>query len=291
MRLINTTTLELHTFYNRTIPRYATLSHCWAEDEVSLEDFNAGARDKAGIRSGLAWVDTCCIDKSSSAELSESINSMYVWYQKSVASYVFLEDVDIEGAGWMQDFADARWFTRGWTLQEPLAPLSVRFFDKNLQFIDTREGLAKDISRITRIPETLLCGMWSEYRTTSVACRMSWASHWQTTREEDMAYCLLGLFDVNMPLLYGEGKKAFRRLQEHIISSSTDDSVFAWISSEASDEVIHGDGLLACAPKDFAHSGNIVSLVSTARPPTTVTNKGVQVHYAITGKHDLRLTL
>ncbi|KAK4508238.1 hypothetical protein PRZ48_001976 [Zasmidium cellare] len=296
MRLINTTTLELHSFFNRDIPPYAILSHCWGDDEVSLQDLAAGSRNKAGFKKIVnvcrlakaeydldwAWVDTCCIDKTSSAELSESINSMYRWYQKSVVCYAFLTDVNIENVDWKQDFVQCRWFKRGWTLQELLAPSEVRFFDIGLRFIGTKEDLAAGISIITRIPETLLQGSWHEHRTsTSVACRMSWASHRKTTREEDIAYCLLGIFDINMPLLYGEGRKAFQRLQEHIVGSSTDESIFAWMSNKANSEAENSRGLLASSPKDFAYSGYMVSFRSASRPPTTVINNGMQVHYAI----------
>jgi hypothetical protein len=173
--------------------------------------------------------DTCCIDKSSSAELSEAINSMYAWYQRGVVCYAYLSDVqlwstyqpeDADGA-WVAENPEAvlqvmksRWWTRGWTLQELIAPPSVVFYAATSQGwskIGTKGSLIDLVAARTGIRDDILRGL--DVKKCSVAQRMSWASQRETTRTEDLAYCLLGIFGVNMPLLYGEGSKAFLRLQ------------------------------------------------------------------------------
>jgi hypothetical protein len=170
------------------------------------------------------WIDTCCIDKSSSAELSESINSMYNWYAKSVVCYAYLEDVDYSNG--RESIRKSRWFTRGLTLQELITPGRMEFFDGQWMLIGKKFGLSALLSDITSIPKNIFEDP-SELMLCSVARRMSWAAHRETTREEDIAYCLLGIFDVSMPLLYGEGARAFTRLQEEILKETDDQSLFA----------------------------------------------------------------
>ncbi|PMD15037.1 hypothetical protein NA56DRAFT_355959 [Hyaloscypha hepaticicola] len=155
------------------------------------------------------WIDTCCIDKSSSAELSEAIHFMFQWYQNAGVCYAYVEDVQLE------NFGTSRWFTRGWTLQELLAPAEVIFFGSEWTRLGTKSDLANQIITVTRIDEKALLHQ-DQLKKKSVAQRMSWASRRETTRLEDAAYCLLGIFGVNMPLLYGEGKNAFFRLQEEL---------------------------------------------------------------------------
>ncbi|KIO05949.1 hypothetical protein M404DRAFT_509198 [Pisolithus tinctorius Marx 270] len=188
------------------------------------------------------WVDTCCIDKRSSAELSEAINSMYRWYQNSQRCYVYLGDVDDSAFPTKQDFSRPgwvngwpEWFSRGWTLQELIAPAALEFFNKNWVSIGRKQDLTAALKDITQIPEEVLkdAGVLVSGSTTSgerplVAHIMSWAADRRTTRVEDRAYSLMGLFDVNMPMLYGEGSKAFQRLQLEIIRVSSDHSIFAW---------------------------------------------------------------
>lgn len=245
-----------------------------------------------------AWVDTCCIDKSSSAELSEAINSMFHWYARSDSCYAYLSDVCdndyerikeiMDESSWIRDtssfssplenyegceFISSRWFRRGWTLQELLAPSKVCFFDTNWQLIGQRGQLSKVIQSITKIPSRVL--RYRHFITMrdrnyisrlgySVAQKISWASSRVTTRAEDTAYCLLGLFDINMPLLYGEGReKAFRRLQEEIIRTSTDHSIFAWsLSVEDSSDLIDDTlgPILAASPTAFARAANIAGI-------------------------------
>ncbi|KAM0265092.1 hypothetical protein ACHAPA_007952 [Fusarium lateritium] len=184
------------------------------------------------------WVDTCCIDKSSSAELSEAINSMFRWYAESTVCIAFLEDVTLSESkeATKNAFVNSRWFTRGWTLQELIAPGKVIFYDRDWNRLGTRAELKDDIKPITGISDELLNTthhmMEIKQRQLvqySVAEKMYWAARRETTRPEDIAYCLLGIFDINMPLLYGEGQtKAFKRLQEEIIKSTDDESIFAW---------------------------------------------------------------
>ena len=262
MRLLNSKTLEFCEFFDSDIPKYAILSHRWGSDEASFQDFERGLEH---TRKGLSkieqcckmalnhsiewtWVDTCCIDKKSSAELTEAINSMYNWYENAKICYVYLADVLWEDGtlelyqASTERFHKSLWFTRGWTLQELLAPPFVYFHDENWRFIGTKDQHLDEISSITGIePEYLTriersggpkpCTKSQDCRghmpewslkmsgqlEASMATKMSWASKRQTSRVEDTAYCLLGLFNVNMPLLYGEGRKAFIRLQHEII--------------------------------------------------------------------------
>ena len=214
---------------------YAILSHRWEEEEVSFQDMQNPilASKKKGFtkirnacEKGLKhefthiWIDTCCINKDSSAELSEAINCMYRWYEASVICFAFLSDVNTTAR-----MESSIWFTRGWTLQELIAPREVVFFDHEWNSLGSKEYLYEDLSRWTSIDRDILRGQpLSRY---SVAQRMSWASKRVTTRLEDQAYYLLGIFGVNMPMLYGEREKAFLRLQEEIIKQSDDHTIFA----------------------------------------------------------------
>lgn len=246
MHLINVDTFRREEFYRTEVPKYLILSHTWEHDEVSFQDFHhpdtAHKRGFAKIREACArtrelgyryiWIDTCCIDKTSSAELSEAINSMFRYYEEAERCLAYLSDV-APGVD-VADMSSARWFTRGWTLQELLAPRHVTFYASDWSQIGTRDELSNCISRITGINEIYLHnGLQPITRSTflqqaSVAERMAWAAQRQTTREEDVAYCLLGIFAINMPLIYGEGPGAFMRLQEQIIKRYSDPSLLAW---------------------------------------------------------------
>lgn len=147
-------------------------------------------------------------------ELTEAINSMYTWYRSATVCYVYMRDV--KGSGHaktrtLSGFPQSDWFTRGWTLQELLAPSKVVFCDKHWQVFGTKTNLATQIRKISGIPEPFLEGP-RQPQEASVAMRMIWISRRTTTQPEDIAYCVVGLFNVNMPLLYGEGEKAFTRL-------------------------------------------------------------------------------
>ncbi|KAI6095833.1 heterokaryon incompatibility protein-domain-containing protein, partial [Pisolithus croceorrhizus] len=238
------------------VTRYAILSHRWG-DEVDYKEMTRlmkmeerkrnDVRQRAGYqkiiesckqakRDGYEWlwIDTCCIDKRSSSKLSEAINSMYRWYQNAQVCYAYLDDVDETVFPTKQ--ADSKvaksdgwpvWFGRGWTLQELIAPKEVKFFNKDWVHIGNKRRLAPKLENITGIPREVLSDGLGAVRL-SVAQIMSWAANRETTRMEDRAYSLMGLFGVNMPMLYGEGKKAFQRLQLEIIRTSTDHSIFAW---------------------------------------------------------------
>lgn len=248
IRLINTKTLRMKAFPSQNAPKYAILSHTWVDDEeVSYQEMGRLVSDpdhpamkKSGYRKILnvcqkatahnleyAWVDTCCIDKTSSAELIEAINSMFKWYQMAEVCYVFLSDLPPRGKGHVKESMGAcRWYTRGWCLQELIAPENLRLYNEAWEFVGSKKDLGKLISSITNIDEEVLRNS-RKLATVPLARRMSWAATRVTSREEDMAYCLLGIFDVNMPMLYGEGSKAFLRLQEEIIRTSNDLSIFA----------------------------------------------------------------
>ncbi|KAI6128730.1 hypothetical protein EDD16DRAFT_1547849 [Pisolithus croceorrhizus] len=180
------------------------------------------------MKEGYAWlwIDTCCIDKRSSAELSEAINSMYRWYRNSRVCYTYLHDVD-QPVFPREQNNNKFGKSNGWTLQELIAPKDVQFFNKDWVSVGNKHGLAGMLEQITRIPRDVLRDGLSSRRP-SVAQIMSWAADRITTRVEDQAYSLLGLFGVNMPMLYGEGKKAFRRLQLEILRESNDQSIFTW---------------------------------------------------------------
>jgi hypothetical protein len=235
----NDSEFSLTTFFADKIPqKYAILSHTWEAEEVTFEDLQNGTgTKKAGYnkirfcgeqarRDSLQyfWMDTCCIDKSSSAELSEAINSMFRWYRESTKCYVYLSDVlrtavNTDDLAWELTFRKSRWFARGWTLQELIAPTSVKFFSKEGELLGDKSTLERYICEITGISAKALRG--SPLSGFSITERMSWAAQRETTRKEDQAYSLLGIFDISIPVIYGEGKeKAIKRLREEIDKAS-----------------------------------------------------------------------
>ena len=244
-------------FGDDEVIKYAILSHRWIEQEVDYDEFvdlakmdkeeRTEIRRREGYRKILQsceqtkkdgyrwlWVDTCCIDKRSSAELSEAINSMYRWYENSRICYAYLHDVHgssfptaLNNEKYPNSMGWPEWFSRGWTLQEMIAPRNVQFFNKDWHPIGDKRTLAPILESITRVPQHILKeGLSSNHP--CVAQIMSWAANRTTTRVEDRAYSIMGLLDVNMPMLYGEGKKSFHRLQLEIIRMSNDHSIFAW---------------------------------------------------------------
>lgn len=284
--------LSLRTFNGTDIPAYAILSHRWTDDEVLFKDIkNNTSMNRAGyfkLRGAILkawadgyaylWDDTCCIDKSSSAELSEAINSMWVWYQKAAICYAYLCDVSLcaEDPDFEAQVRSSGWFTRGWTLQELIAPKHVDFYNETWTSIGTRKTLQQTISDITGIDADYL-NHARPLNDASIAKRMSWAAHRKTTRLEDIAYCLMGLFAVNMPMLYGEGSRAFQRLQEEILRNTDDESIFAWVDKDANDDDLHG--LLADDPQKFEGSGGIGPLPDqhAERKPLQSTNLGLSI--------------
>ncbi|KAJ5106954.1 hypothetical protein N7456_003629 [Penicillium angulare] len=275
MRLIRADSFQLEEFMDSKIPRYAILSHVWRPGEISFQDmqslspkgrnallsnsndvdkFSYNIRNlqgnihqgyskikyscKQALKDGIqyVWVDTCCIDKTSSAELSEAINSMMRWYERSEVCYAYLTDVpplvylDSERS----QFSNSIWFTRGWTLQELIAPTNLVFLAQDWSKLFSREEVSVLLGDITHIDVPLLeqkgdtFNLRAHLNKASIAAKMSWASRRETSRLEDRAYSLLGIFGINMPLLYGEGESAFLRLQEEIIKHSDDQSILAW---------------------------------------------------------------
>ena len=186
-----------------------------------------------------AWADTACIDKTSSAELSESINSMFRYYSLSTVCYAYLSDVSPPSyrGDFPNGFKRSQWHRRGWTLQELIAPKTVSFWARDWTSFGTKFEHAEKLERITDIPAAVL-RFEKSFADVSVAERMFWASKRQTTRVEDEAYCLFGLFGVNMSTLYGEGRHAFYRLQEEIMKTSVDTTLFAGGRAEIVDDMM-----------------------------------------------------
>jgi hypothetical protein len=297
MRLLNTSTLRLEEFGDSTTVPYAILSHTWANEEVSYADMAdvAAAEKRKGFSKiqavasiaanqghGYVWVDTCCIDKSSSAELSEAINSMFRWYEDAQVCYAFLADLNNMEPGLSASLdgslESSRWFRRGWTLQELIAPKKVVFLDAAWNTIGTKASLSSRISSITGIDKVVLdC---SDVRfEIPLARRMSWAASRDTTRLEDRAYSLLGLFDVNMSMIYGEGEKAFIRLQEEILKKTTDLSLFAW-SFEQPTSTEELFGVLATTPGSFMRCKTVMAIRHRQfifQDEITLTNKGIKL--------------
>lgn len=196
------------------------------------------------------------------AELTEAINSMFNYYRDAKLCIAYLSDVPSYRSqskihsrpDCLQSFKKSVWFSRGWTLQELLAPKHLDFYDRDFKFIGSRSNLSQLVSVVTGIDPKYLNGR-SKLNEASVATRMSWASKRQTTRSEDEAYSLMGIFGVNMALLYGEGKRAFFRLQQQIIEYSDDESIFAWICPEAGNQ--EPFGMLAESPRNFQWSRDV----------------------------------
>jgi hypothetical protein len=340
MRLLDTSTIQLHEFFGSNISPYSILSHRWEDGEISFKEVTKNRNlEKPGwtkVRKacGLAkdrgqqwiWIDTCCIDKTSSSELTETINSMYAWYAKSEVCYAYLSDVAAKHSPELEhEFRVSKWFTRGWTLQELIAPKDVVFLDQTWVEFGTKSSLQEEVSSITGILKNILSSparrlrSWNqdyelEISEVSAAMRMAWASRRICTREEDVAYCLLGIFSINMPLLYGEGgRNAFRRLQLEILNSSDDESILAWYSDgylsldersilerdqygeicltnasalakleklhQEFGDIGYGFELLAPSPAYFHRSGNFDSTISQQRfrrLQYSATNKGLQ---------------
>jgi hypothetical protein len=306
MRVLNTTTFELHSREQEFFKSqgYAILSHRWVGAEITFETLPQhiselrrtearylaspqlskirGACDMAR-QLGFAWmwIDNCCINKASDTELSESINSMFRWYRDAQVCITYLSDVKLNVASGRSDGnpsnvfqkinsdQPSEWFFRGWTLQELLAPRKMNFYDANWTYMGTKESLAPEIERITGIASAYLTNAMP-FRDACIATKMSWMSGRQTTREEDIAYSMLGIFGVFMSPRYSEGMLAFTRLQELLQTTVTDESLYAWnmpdasasktYSTERSRETTWGSGewgLLAATPDWFRGCGHL----------------------------------
>ncbi|KAI0414100.1 heterokaryon incompatibility protein-domain-containing protein [Xylaria grammica] len=305
---------------------YVIISHRWLENELTFDDIYdntlgfwerirdpswakaqsaaklLGACKKAGDFSHSkygnekhpdfvhhVWLDTVCINKRDPAELSESINSMYRWYKEAAVCFVYIHDYR---KGGKSRFADSSWFRRGWTLQELVAPAARAFYDQDWNSIGDKLSLVDEIVERTGISRTILShqastrGVGDAIGDASVGHRMSWYADRQTTKGEDAAYCLMGLFGVNT--LYGEGAfRAFRRLQEEILRYSDDHTLFAWVDATATDDGTSksspGYGLLAPNPGCFRTSGAYeyrereYSGDGYTSEPYSLTNKGLSI--------------
>ncbi|KAK3387853.1 heterokaryon incompatibility protein-domain-containing protein [Podospora didyma] len=310
MRLINVATFEMEEFFGDRIPEYeyAILSHTWGDDEVTFQDMKASPRDiehKKGYTKirylvgqarrdnfKWAWADTCCIDKTSSAELSEAINSMYLWYTRSAVCYAYLYDVpehrdhDEQGS----PSAKAAGSRAGGPSRNSLRRIACAFIrgtggEETLPWRDSVTRLLPLICEITSIPIELLSGKKNknEY---SVAQKMSWASKRKCTRQEDIAYCLMGIFDVNMPLLYGEEGGAFLRLQKEILQTTDDHSIYAWTVPKWSPGIWAADSVLAKSPADFADSADAVPTEEESGDVlSAITKQGLSISLPMAAYH------
>ena len=313
MRLLNTSTYELHDC-GEVAPEYAILSHRWQPPEISFQTLNPAELKDSGrktpqlekIRNACAkarerkpplqwlWIDTCCIDKKNAVEETQSINSMFTWYYRATVCYAYLFDVD-ESASPQQTFPKSVWFTRGWTLQELLAPRNMEFYGSNWKLMGTRQSLADVLQSVTRIGQKYLTGQTS-FKTASVATRMSWMAGRTTSVVEDIAYSMLGILNLNMAVQYGEGAKAFIRLQRTLMESSTDESLFAWTIPKGGLECYRSLGqtpqwspktwgLLAPSPDCFRESSDLIVLDDKVVPRLAggygMTQQGVQFHMPV----------
>ncbi|PIA91997.1 Vegetative incompatibility protein HET-E-1 [Cercospora beticola] len=268
MWLLDARTKQLVEFEDETkiYGRYAILSHVWddTDEEVTFQDIEQDApgykqkrgyaKIESGCRQALSekldyfWIDTCCINKLSSATLSEAINSMYRYYYEAKVCYAYLYDFPHRA------LKDSKWFTRGWTLQELIAPGFVEFYDESWKLIGTKLDMLHELADITKIDVKVLRDR-NTLQSTSVAARLAWAAERKTAKIEDEAYSLMGLFDVNMPMIYGEGNKAFARLQEEIIKTYEDPSILAWQAWKEEQASM----LLSPSAKGFRNAHNILS--------------------------------
>lgn len=300
MRLLDVNRLEFREFGgSASCPKYAILSHRWGDEEITLQSFgearkeveqameqhseqrqhsNAGSSKIAGAclqarQHGLdyLWVDTCCIDKTSTVEMAESLNSMFKCYERAQACYSHLMDVVslADDPQFAAHFRNSQWFTRGWTLQELLAPQNLQFFNCDWVLLGSKQELSADVQAVTLIPSQYLYHQ-EPLRKASVAQRMSWASKRRTTRIEDRAYSLFGIFDVSIEMRYGEEERAFQRLQQAIIQSCPDETIFAWTCRGLKDS-----GILAPRPDCFKPCANISS--SCGMPGRNTTGKTYQI--------------
>lgn len=300
MRLVNTSTFELLSAEPSAFKSegYAILSHRWVGLEITydrlpqyvaelhknrerpvqpmqLEKIRGACQIARGQGLQWMWIDNCCINKANAVEESESINSMFRWYSDAQVCITYLSDVRVSNSPLSAEtFRSAEtgkpsvWFTRGWTLQELLAPQNMQFYDMNWQLMGTKQELAPAIEEITGISVKYLTAE-EDFREASIAAKMSWMAGRETARVEDIAYSLLGLLDITMTPQYGEGMRAFMRLQQTLLASSMDESLFAWrmpssgpstVPPKLGPEFRKGEwGLLADSPEWFRGCGNVTT--------------------------------
>lgn len=345
MRVLDTTTFELISGEQEIFKQdgYAILSHRWVGQEITFDQLAdhiddlkrapekslftpqlakiRGACDRAreqGIR--WMWIDTCCINKASTVEETESINSMFRWYRDAKVCITYLFDVDARTASRAKPYDQAtnskekmkrsvfqsihgdgpsEWFSRGWTLQELLAPHTMQFYDTNWIFIGTKNDLSIELERITGIEAAYLTGE-KHFRKACIATKLSWQAGRTTAREEDIAYSMLGIFNIIMTPQYGEGSRAFMRLQHALLTSTTDESLFAWHMPHPSAgdkyDIEHNAqvhwardewGLLAPTPawfrgcEKFRIEGDGVTKIERSGKGFQMTRQGVQVSFPL----------
>lgn len=273
MWLLNTETLKLEYFHDHNDVPFAILSHRWRDGEVLFRDMECfDSCSKAGIAKVRAacqlarmdgyvyiWIDTCCIDKSSSAELSEAINSMFRWYADSQICYAYLSDVQAGSVDLTdRQFINSDWFSRCWTLQKLIAPETLIFLNMKFSKVGSKHDLCGKVSTHTGIPEKLLTGQYS-LDNYCVAVKMSWASYRHASRTEDYAYSLLGIFGVQMPLIYGERWEAFRRLQKAVLEKTGDLTILIF-EDQCDTHPLPKEKYrhtLACEPHQFAKCASL----------------------------------
>src|SRR5690242_2942052 len=257
MRLLHVDTLGklvLTDFRSKPIPPYAILSHRWGESEILIEDILHGNYEEKeesycklrfcteqAARDGLqySWIDTCCIDRWDNNERSKAINSMFQWYQNAARCYVFLSDVSLSAvvgtvarSDWEASFRKSEWFTRGWTLQELIAPVSVEFFSREEQRIGDKASLDQLLHDVTDIPLAALRNCPLDQFSTSE--RRRWVETRRTTEDEDIVYCLLGVLGLSIPTTYGEGmENALRRLQAEVEGADSAPSIIPFARNQA----------------------------------------------------------
>ncbi|KAI4271488.1 MAG: hypothetical protein LQ337_005968 [Flavoplaca oasis] len=314
IRLLDAESQTLHDFKDEDRPPYAILSHRWAKDPSEEVVFNdmpqfqelSSSRgwkkaDSAAkligacqmvlettiqddVRPKYLWIDTVCIKQDSQMELSTAINSMFRIYQEAHFCLVYLADYPTAD---VQTIGQSDWFNRGWTLQELLAPTVVNFFDKNWKYLGDKKSLDKELARRTGIQSLYLQDI--DF-TASVSQRMSWMAGRTVTVPEDAAYCLLGIFGVNMPLIYGEGKeRAFLRLQEEIMKYSDDHTLFAWTTEYQPPKgtIVQNTGLLAPSPDCFRSTGHYRRYEDWKNnKPYQMTNKGIAIDFRLRKMRD-----
>jgi hypothetical protein len=257
MRLLHFDTLGklvLTDFHGRTIPPYAILSHRWSDSEILIEDVLSErykereegyrklafcAKQAAQDKLQYFWIDTCCIDRWNKSERSKAINSMFQWYKNATRCYVFLPDVSVSTAtepvqrsDWEVSFCASAWFTRGWTLQELIALVSVEFFSCEGRGLGDKATLDQLLHDITGIPLEALRNCPLDQFSTSE--RRRWADNRVTTEEEDIVYCLLGVLGISMSTNYREGKEsAIRRLQAEVEAAGSAPSIILFSQNES----------------------------------------------------------
>jgi len=278
---------------------YAILSHCWSTkegEEIGFKEMMAlGKKNgrealqgrpgynkivascRQAHRDGLLWlwIDTCCIDEP---ERAEALKLMYQWYQQATKCYAYLHDLVGNSLPTGEDDRKLRWFFRGWTLQELVAPRVVLFFNQGWEPIGDKGKLRSELTKITTIPEQILAA--GRFPHPDDPCRpsaaqiMSWAANRETTKIEDRAYSLMGLFDVRMEMTYGEREEAFYRLQEAILGKYNDHSIFAWFRKEP-----RPGNVLADDPSDFGNSADVLRMdpAIAFNNSTSAAEEGIQV--------------